>query len=246
MEAWSEVDKKLADLSGNVGAFRLSEAKAFIEAINQEMAGTLFYGNSGLAPEEFNGLAIRYGDLTANNATNLVSGGGATGQTDCTSIWFVVWGENTVHGIFPKGSTVGLQRVDRGVEVVETAAGSTATPTGTRMEAYREKFSWDAGLVVKDWRFAVRVHSIDISSDSTDYFDVMTKAYHRLPNLNVGKPVIYMNRTISQRLDLLARSDVSAGGGLTWETVDGAIIKRFRGIPIRVVDAITETENSLN
>ena len=35
LEAWSEVDKDLALLNGNVSAFRLSEAKAFLEAMNQ-------------------------------------------------------------------------------------------------------------------------------------------------------------------------------------------------------------------
>jgi hypothetical protein len=56
LEAWSEVDEELAKLNGNTASFRLSEAQAFIEAMNQEMAQTLFYGNSGLAPEEFTGL----------------------------------------------------------------------------------------------------------------------------------------------------------------------------------------------
>jgi len=55
LEAWSEVDSALARLNGNVSAFRLSESKAFIEAMNQEMASTVIYGNGGLAPEEFTG-----------------------------------------------------------------------------------------------------------------------------------------------------------------------------------------------
>ena len=41
LEAYAEVDKVLADLNGNTPAFRLSEDKAFIEAMNQEMASTL-------------------------------------------------------------------------------------------------------------------------------------------------------------------------------------------------------------
>src|SRR3990167_8286645 len=32
LEAWSEVDKDLAELNGNVGQFRLNEARAFLEA----------------------------------------------------------------------------------------------------------------------------------------------------------------------------------------------------------------------
>src|SRR3990167_3884012 len=76
LEAWSEVDKDLAELNGNIGAFRLSEARAFIEAMNNEMASTLFYGNSGTDPEEFTGLAVRYSDTTASNGQNIVSGAG--------------------------------------------------------------------------------------------------------------------------------------------------------------------------
>ena len=38
LEAWSEVDVELAKLNNNVAQFRLSEASAFIEAMNQEMA----------------------------------------------------------------------------------------------------------------------------------------------------------------------------------------------------------------
>src|SRR5262245_18558993 len=68
LEAWSEVDKDLALLNGNIGSFRLSEAKAFIEAMNQEMAQTLFYGNAGLAPEEFTGLSVRYSTTVGSPA----------------------------------------------------------------------------------------------------------------------------------------------------------------------------------
>jgi hypothetical protein len=64
LEAWSECDVELARLSGNVAAFRISESQAFIEAMNQEMASTLFYGNSGTAPEEFTGLAARYSAIS--------------------------------------------------------------------------------------------------------------------------------------------------------------------------------------
>ena len=72
MEAWSEVDKDLAMLNGNTQSFRLSEAQAFIEAMNQEMASTLFYGNSSTAPEEFTGLSPRYSDLSATNGQNII------------------------------------------------------------------------------------------------------------------------------------------------------------------------------
>ncbi|HPA06704.1 MAG TPA: hypothetical protein PLB67_19940, partial [Candidatus Hydrogenedentes bacterium] len=42
LESYAEVDKALVDLNGNSAAWRLSEDRAFIEGMNQNMATTLF------------------------------------------------------------------------------------------------------------------------------------------------------------------------------------------------------------
>jgi hypothetical protein len=59
LEAYAEVDVALADLSNRTAAFRLSEDKAFIEGISQELADTIFYGNEGTEPEAFTGPRYR-------------------------------------------------------------------------------------------------------------------------------------------------------------------------------------------
>lgn len=242
LESWSEVDKDLAELNGNVSAFRLSEASAFVEAMNQEMAQTLFYGNSSINPEEFTGLAIRYSSLSANNAQNIVVGGGA--GSDNSSIWLVCWGDNSVHGIFPKGSKAGLVHEDLGLVTVETSAGVA----GTRMRAYQDHWQWKCGIALRDWRFVVRIPNIDISnlvakSSNADLPELMIKAIHRIPNMMGVRPVFYMNRTCFQMLDILRRDDIISGGGLTYQNVDGQAVPTFRGIPIRVTDALVETES---
>lgn len=241
MEAWSECDVALAKLGGDVNAFRFSEARPFMEAMRQEFASTFFYGNSSTAPEEFNGLATRYSSLSAANGQNIVSGGGA--GSDNSSIWFIVWSGETVHGIYPKGSMAGLQHEDLGIETKESSSGL--------MRVYRDQFQWHCGAVVKDWRYAVRIANIDISnltgeSSAADIIKLMIKAYHRIPNFNAGRAAIYMNRTVHQMLDIQMRSDVQVGGGLTYENVDGKPVMRFRGIPIRREDALTETESTVS
>lgn len=241
MEAWSEVDKELAELNGNTSEFRLSEAQAFIEAMNQEMASTLFYGNSSLAPEEFTGLAPRYSDLSAGNGQNIIDGGGA--GADNTSIWLVCWGSQTVSGIFPKGSKAGLQHYDHGEQTIETSTGLA----GTRMRAYQDQWQWKCGVALRDWRYVVRVANLDISDlaagggGAADLVELMIKAMHRLPSLNMGKCAFYMNRSVFQYLDIQRRNDV-ASAGMRYEEVDGKIVYNFRGIPIRKVDALLETE----
>jgi hypothetical protein len=246
LEAWSEVDVELAKLNGNVAAFRLSEATAFIEAMNQEMASTLFYGNSGTAPEEFTGLAPRYSAISgATNAQNVISGSGS--GSDNSSVWLVGWGDQGIHGIFPKGSKAGLEQNDYGEVTVEVTAGVA----GNRMRAYQERFSWKAGVALKDWRYVVRIPNIDISnlvakSSAADLVELMIKATHRLPSLNLCKPVFYMNRTCFQMLDIQRRDDVISGGQLSYKDVDGKRVADFRGIPVRICDALTEAEATVS
>jgi len=242
LEAWSEVDVDLAELNGNTDAFRLSEAKAFIEAMNQEMASTLFYGNAGVSPEEFTGLAVRYSDKSAANGKNIIDAGG-TGS-DNSSIYLVGWGENSIFGIFPKGSKAGLTHNNFGAETVETTAGVGAT----RMRAYRDQFVWKNGIALKDWRYTARIANIDISlavAGSVDIIDKMIDAIHVIQNLNMVKPVFYMNRTLFGVLDHLRRDDVISGGQLTYKDVDGKIIPTFRQIPIRICDALLENEDQV-
>lgn len=246
LEAWSEVDKDLAELNGNVNSFRMSEAKAFLEAMAQEFAQTVFYGNSSLAPEEFNGFAIRYSSLSAANAQNILNGAGA--GSDNSSIWLVCWGDNSVHGIFPKGSKAGIFHEDLGLQTVTSTAGIG----GDKMRAYQEHWQWKGGLSVKDWRFAVRIANLDISdlaakTSAADLIELMIKATHRLPTSGLsstsGKKVFYMNRSVFQYLDIQRRDDVVAGGGLVYKDVDGMSVPTFRGIPIRICDALVETES---
>lgn len=245
LEAWSEVDKDLAMLNGNTAAFRLSEAQAFIESMNQEMGQTVFYGNSGLAPEEFNGLSVRYSSLSAANGQNIINAGGA--GSDNTSIWLICWGQQTVHGVFPKGSKAGLIHEDLGEVTVETSAGIA----GTRLRAYQDHWQWKCGLALKDWRYAVRIANIDVSnlvakSSAADLIENMIKAIHRIPSLGMGKCAFYMNRTVKQMLDIQRRDDVQTGGSLVYNDVDGKLIPSFRGIPIRTCDAILETEAAVS
>ena len=241
MEAWSEVDEEVAELNGNVNSFRLSEATAFLEAMNQEMASTVFYGNSSLDPEQFNGLSVRYSDKGSANGKNIVDGGG-TGS-DNSSIWLIVWGEQTCTGIFPKGSKAGLTHKDLGLQTIETTNGVA----GERMRAYQDQFKWKVGLALKDWRFVVRIANIDISnlvekSSAADVTELMIKAIHRIPNLNMGKACFYANRTIAQMLDIQRRDDVQTGGQLSYDVVDGKRIPTFRGIPIKRCDSLLESE----
>lgn len=244
LEAWSEIDVDLASLNGNTNEFRLSEGAAFVEAMNIEMASTLFYGNASVSPEEFNGLSVRYSTKAgAANGKNIILGGGAS--TDNTSIWLVVWGPNTIHGIFPKGSKAGLVHQNKGIQTVENAGGVT----GAKMDAYRDKWQWKCGIALRDWRFVARAPNIDVSNlaagvSAADIFEIMVKMIHAIgpAKMKMGTPVFYMNSTVFSAIDIQQTEKVSAGGGVKYDNVDGQVKYSFRGIPIRLCDAILENE----
>lgn len=245
LEAYAEVDKALADLNGNKAAFRLSEDRGHIEGMAQAMADTLIYGDTDVNPERFMGLGPRFDDTSADNSDYLIDGDAGGSGSDCTSIWLIGWGENSVHGIFPKGSQAGLMMEDKGQVTIEDVDGN-----GGRMEAYRTHYRWDMGLSVRDYRYIVRIHSIDtseltadMSGNSADLVDLMSQALERIWSLQGVRPVFYCNRTIRAMLRRQALNQSNVRYGL--ESIGGKRIGMIDEVPVRRVDSILNTEARL-
>ena len=248
-ESRSETDKDLAMLNGNTASFRLSEDMAFLESMNQKLATTMFFGNPAVDPKEFTGLAPRYGSLSGGNSQNIIDALG-TG-VDNASIWLVVWGDRTVYCPFPKGSVAGLQRKDLGEQTVYNS-------DGTRFQALVSWFQWKAGLAIKDWRYVVRIANIDKSvlaalttpqSPGTPFQNVMHRmmeATARIPQINAGRPVWYMNRAVYsalQRVGLEQSASAALVGQAGQQFGDApSRMGTFQNIPIRLCDALGPNE----
>jgi hypothetical protein len=256
LETYSVIDKDIADLNGNTAEFRLSESRAFLEGMSQQVAATLIYGNQFINPERFTGFAPRYSTVNTTNsqtANNVLDGGG-TGSTN-TSIWINVWGADTNHATFPKGKMTGLQSRDMGEWPVTDASGNT-------YQAYREHFKWEIGLVQRDWRYTVRISNIDITQltgvSAANLINLLVRGIYKLPTqpvsagtvqtsdtpavrADMGQTVIYCNRVVRTYLDLQAMNKTNVL--LRIEEFDGKPITTFRGIPVRTVDAILNNES---
>lgn len=252
LEAFGQVDKDLAELNGNTAEFRLTENVAFLEAMNQKMAQTLIYGNSGTEPEAFTGLAPRYSTISgAANGQNILSAGGGSGNT---SVWLVGWGQNAVHGIYPKGSTAGLQHTDLGLDTVTDAGGG-------KFRAYQDHYQWKCGVALRDWRYVVRVANISVSdltalattqagTAATELIKMMSRSIDRIPSFGMCKPVFYMNRTVFSMLRVMAlqksTSALSIESALDQfgNPISGGL--SFMGIPIRRIDSILNNEAAIS
>ena len=258
LETYAVIDKDIADLNGNTPEFRLSEVKAFLEGMSQQIATTLIYGNQFVNPERFTGLAPRYASVSTTNsqtANNVLNGGG-TSSTN-TSIWITTWGDDTLHATFPKGKITGLQHRDMGEWPVLDSSGNT-------YQAYRDHFKWEIGLVLRDWRYAARIANVDVTQltgvSAANLINLLVRGLYRMPTTpasatavqssdtdrvraNMGRAVIYCNRVVRTYLDLHAMNKTNVR--LRLEEFDGKVVTTFRGIPIRTCDAILNNEAQL-
>ncbi len=261
LEAEAQLDVDVAKLNGDSADFRLSEARAFLEGMNQQMASTMIYGNTSVNPERFTGLAPRYNvtsTASAQSAWNVIDMQG-TGS-DNTSIWFVTWGTDTTMGIFPMGSNAGLQQTDMGKQRVQDTSQSFAT--GAYFWAWVDHFKWELGLCVRDWRYNVRLCNIDVSDlqtiNAANLINGLIRGANRLPTtagaLNavttsdapsiqgaMGRTAIYCNRTVRTYLEIQATNKTNVL--LQMAQWHGMTVLTFRGnTPIRTVDALLNTE----
>ena len=251
IETQSQIDVDLAMLNGNTAAFRLSEDASHIQALGNSFSETLISGDVSLTPEKFNGLTSRYFSLGATFTTsaNVISAGGL--GTDNTSVYLIGWSPNLCYGMYPKGSQAGLQVNDMGIQnIMEN------TTTGAYMRAYVTQYQWKVGLVIKDWRYVVRICNIDISnletaSDGTDtsanLLKFMSMALDKLPPNGSIRPAFYMNERVRAmlRVKLLDKSNAYLSlGDLYGESVPRrASTLQFMGVPCRRVDSIGVAES---
>ena len=257
---WSYVDKSLADITGDHRKMRMMEDQAHIEGMAQKVASDLFYQDTASNMAAFTGFSSRYGALSAYASGKNVINGGGSGSSN-SSIWLLGWSPDTLHGFFPKGTVAGMVYKDWG-DIVPLRDQST----GYEYQGYRSSFTWRLGLATPDWRWGVRIANLDTTSAGLkgvapfDIFAGLSAAVNALPNLgrisNINKtddprrpsmnvkPAIYVNRMVRTAMDIQAIRDRNVL--LTPSEYAGFAVTDFRGIPIRICDALINTESTVS
>lgn len=241
VESLSTVDKRLLEIQKNPGALRMSEAVAHLEAISQEVATRIFYGNSATDPEQFMGFAPRFSDLGSPNGDQIVDAEGS--GSDNTSVWFVTWGDTESHLLYPEGTKAGVAREDKGEQRV---LDGSSNPYYVVEELFRQH----VGLSVRDWRTVVRIANIDVSNlraGSVDIYKYMRKAFWKFNKHrnSGGRMAIYCNADVLEALDADTTPTTSTTASfvrLKPTEVDGKEVMAYRGIPVRQCDALVNTE----
>ncbi|MES2531930.1 MAG: hypothetical protein V4636_12910 [Pseudomonadota bacterium] len=257
MENWSEYDLALLKLWADQGQFLYQQNLGFIESLTQKFAADFWYGDPSTNPTQMLGMAPRYSTLveaTAACAQNVIDGGGTS--TDNTSLWLVTHAPMALHGIFPKGTPSGIDHQVFGNDVLQ---GNTAMG-GTRLAVHREKWCWNAGVALWDWRWCGRLANIDVSNlragvGSADLTEGMIDLMYRVPSIATppsttgnpqssiaipGKQVFYCNRTV--RAALHKQMLNKTNNQLTMDDWYGRKVLHFMGVPLRNSDQILNTE----
>lgn len=243
LEDWSEVDCDLADKASNLGAFLVREAKPKMEAMTQEMATAYMYASLSDNPKTFNGFMTRLNEINDvyMNGKPVVIDAGGTNKGGLASLLFVGWGESTVYGIYPKGSVGGLKFEDKGKHTSENEDGF--------LDVYRSKFSWDAGLAVKDYRYIARIANIDIetllkltpeTAKTSDLYMKFMRAIGLIPNPQSVNLRCYCPREV-----WIAMSQIAAATGnrpVNQSIADVGFITNVLGVPVEMQDAMLTTE----
>ena len=240
LEAIMELDVEETQLYGDrARAFRISEAQAFAEAMRQKVAATLFYGDNTLRPDEFNGLSMRYPSKDSPNVLD------AAGTGECTSMWLVSWGANSVHGLYPKGSTAGLSALDLDTYM-------SRDEDGNKFQVVGDKYNWRCGLTVRDWRGVVRVGGIPVASldkrkgqsGFVDLQKLTIQAKNLMPEHLRQKSVWYCNSGLMTALEL--QNSDSGNVQLQYgQFLNSQNVPVLHGRPVRQCDAILNTEIAL-
>jgi len=261
LEDFSRVDRALAQHSGDAERFRESEDVAFLEGMSQTIAQTFIYGNTSVNPSEFMGFAPFYNTLntgTALNAANVLGGGG-TGSSN-TSLWLIGWSPNTIFALYPRGSKAGLQMEDRGER------DTVFDALGNQFIAYSTWFSQQVGLCPQDWRYGARLANLDTTNaglagpNAYDLFvgmDEMLLLFPKLTKTTSGitktdavmndtgvRTVFYCNRTLRHWMNVQAMRNRNVL--LSLDDYAGKPTEGYRGIPIKIVDQILNTETTVS
>lgn len=246
---WNEIDDILIQLAGSEWKqARFDEDIAHVHGLRQRFSQRLFYGSKANNAKQLDGLGVRRGTLS-NAETYDNAGGNASNTSNKTSMFFIKWGADAFHCFYPKGMAnkdymgLGIGMEDKGKHTLIEGASNEL-----RRDIWRSKFSLQFGFVMRDERAVKVLRNIsttsidgidDFSVDEENLIDIMTSYYEDFGN--VEGLVCYTSAAVWAQLAKRARNS----SHLTLSEWDGKRILNFWGVPIRLDQQVSITEETI-
>ena len=238
LEAYSEIDCRLADHAVNREEFISNECVSFIHGMAEDQCEDIIYGDHDLDAARMDGLAKRrskIGELCLN------AGGSSNGHM--TSIYLVKWGQQFAKYIYPRGAKgMGVNREERGIQDVDVFDAS-GNRTG-KMKAIVNHFSAQYGLAIGHERSLVRIANVDPATITSDNLaKIIIQASAKLAPGD-GTVSLLCNQDVKTLFDIaaLTKNNVIYNAEDPW----GREITKFRDMRIRRCDAIISEESTVS
>lgn len=247
-----EIDADLYDHGDAAARAALirDEVGAHSEALGQEVATALIYGDLKTEVRKINGLGPVYSEIGSKGDDDAVSShfvfnGSATVPAANTlglrSIWLANWGGNTMRGFYPKGTSAGLMR--------GKFSDTWVTEDGNkRRRIYLQQFDWYPGLAVRDFRYGGRIANINQSAltssdaDAKRLLSTIDQLEARVRYSANSRRVWYMSRLMWEAL-LVIFGNATRSNAVKYAEVDQRRrVPTLFDVPVRINDALNVNE----
>jgi len=241
-------DARLYDDSKDKAAFLLDEVEEHAEAMGQGAATALFYGDIKDNPKGINGFAKTFGLTTIAAADQDVaayyafSGSRASNPTTATlrSIFMVGWGKKSAHGIYPEGTSMGLQRGKLDFQYADDETG-----TGKTMRWGIQEMNWNLGLNIRDFRYCGRIANIEsetafAASGVPDYVELLQRLTCRVKQEGVTSR-LYMSRIVWEIMTVQFYRK-TMGNAIKYADVAQTMPASLLGTGVGICDALNVNE----
>lgn len=243
-ESIMEVAKKLYDIAPDKAGLLLDEAVTHVEAMGQDVATAMMYGDIAANPKQFNGLTKRFPNIhngeDSNESPFYVLNGAKNSISTAAlrSIWLVGHGKKAVSAFYPKGTKGGIVR-----NPVEEAWASDEE--NGRYKVMLQLFQWSIGMTVKDFRYVGRIANIEsdamfATSGQPDYLELVRRLHIRVKNAGV-KQTFYMDKMTFEMINVMCGRKTQANAIRSEMLFERPVYTLF-GIPVRMLDSLETDE----
>lgn len=235
LESYARIDERLLKKARNKEQFRSQRNALAIKGLDKTFHSKFLYGSLATEPEGVDGVGTRIDSTTDwPNSTKLAGGSGS----DTTSIWVVKWGEEGVFLTYPRGDKAQtmIEEEDLGRQLIHDTTGAYT--------AWVTHFMINFGICIADPKAIQRIANVE-TTGTTNIFDEdhLIEVMNRMPDTE--NAVIYVNETIKTQMDIALKDKTNVNF-----TIDEAWgrkgVLHFKGVPVRMVDAILNTETAIS
>lgn len=247
-----EFDARLYDDAPDKAQFLYDEVEQHAASMGDGAASALFYGNVSDNPKGFNGLAKTFSETAGATVDDteaafyalngLRAANSAT--TMLRSLWLVGWGKKSVHGIYPQGSSVGLQRGK--LEFIWVPDPEDANK---KLRVGIQEMNWNLGLNIRDFRYCGRIANIEAQaafSDGTgfpNYVELVQRLACRVRTDGVTTR-FYMPKIVWEIIstDFFRKT---MGNAVKYADLGQKLPAALMGIPVALCDALNVNETAV-